>query len=177
VNGRRHEFLRKLQRFTANAMITGSALRNSGASGVVGCAQEFCAAVPLASLHRMHRSRYQEWLDARTRELRERFPADAQNWGPARKALNIFMRSAAYMGPLASEFQLERIVPFLEVPLDSHVACGLIKAPEGEGLLPAWKSIISLTADRNRMYQSVASNVARRMRVHRADLDVFFWRA
>jgi hypothetical protein len=38
---RNREFLAQLQRFTASAMITPSALRNVGAPGVVHCAQDF----------------------------------------------------------------------------------------------------------------------------------------
>lgn len=170
------EFLKQLQRFTASAMITASAVRKVGAPGAVERARTFCAELSLRGLRRMASPEYASWLDARTEQLRSSLPEGAQKWGSARKAINIFMRSATYTVPLAAEYRLERILPLLEVPLDSHVARGLHNTPEGSEL-PAWKSIVSLTEERNRAYQAVASLVARRMRIHRADLDVFYWRA
>jgi hypothetical protein len=168
------EFLAQLQRFTASAMITPSALRNVGAPGVVHCAQDFLAALSLRDLAGLNGERYRAWLDDQTERLRTRFPADAQKWGAARKAVNIFVRTAGYTTPLAEAYHLAPLLPLLEVPLDKDVATALGRTPEGADL-PAWVSIVSLTAERSRMYQDVASAVARRMNVHRADLDVYYW--
>jgi hypothetical protein len=117
------------------------------------------------------------WLDDQTKRLSTRFPAGAQKWGAARKAVNIFMRTAVYnvyTSPLAEAYQLAPFLPFLEVPLDKDVAIALRATPEGADL-PVWISIVSLTPKRSEMYQCVASCVARRMNVHRADLDAYYW--
>ena len=81
-----------------------------------------------------------------------------------------------HYAPVAVEYGLEQIVPYLEVPLDSQVATRLRGQPEG-ARLPAWKSIASLTEECSRAFQDVAARVACRMKVHRADLDVFYWAA
>jgi hypothetical protein len=170
------EFLKQLRRFTASAMISYSALRNQGASGVVQRARAFCTEVSLEDLRQLNGPEYASWLDLRTQELQRCFPRGARKWGPARKALNIFMRSISYTTPLAVEYELERILPHLEVPLDRDVGTRLRKEREG-ATLPAWESIISLTEARSQDFQDVAYRVARRMGVHRADLDVFYWGA
>jgi hypothetical protein len=168
------EFLAQLQRFTASAMITPSALRNAGAPGVVHCAQDFLAALPLRDLMGPTGERYLAWLDDQTERLRTNFPEGARKWGPARKAVNIFMRTAAYTAPLANAYELVPLLPFLEVPLDKDVATALGKTPEG-AKLPAWVSVVSLTTERSQIYQGTAARVARRLNVHCADLDVFYW--
>lgn len=170
----KREFLANLQRFTASAVITPSALRKVGAAGALHCAQDFLSALSLRDLARLNGERYLAWLDDQTERLRTRLPKGAQKWGAARKAVNIFMRTAVYTSPLAEEYHLAPLLPFLEVPLDKDVASALRVTAEGADL-PAWKSIVSLTPERSQMYQRVASCVARRMHVHRADLDVYYW--
>jgi hypothetical protein len=168
------QFLENLQRFTADAMISPSALRNVGAPGVMAIAQAYLAKLPLRGLSRLNGAQYQAWLDNHTETLRMSFPDSAQKWGAARKALNIFMRTAAYTLPLAAKYDLERVLPYLEVPLDKDVATALRNTSEGQEL-PRWVSIVSLTPEHSRLYQGAASRVAPSKRVHRADLDVYYW--
>ena len=172
------EFLKQLQRFTAYSMITASAVRNSGARGVLHIAQDFCAELPLRGLGRLNRTRYESWLDKTTDQLHRRLP-DGVGWGTARKVLNIFIRSAVYTAPLASEYDLSPLLAHLEVPLDSKVAGALKKATKPtspkDTSLPRWKSIKSLTPDISHLYQLAATKDARRKQVHRADLDVYYW--
>lgn len=168
------QFLNHLQRFTAKAMISSSALRNVGAPGVLPIAHAYLAELPLQNLKHLDAIQYQAWLDQQTEKLRISFPDKAQKWGAARKALNIFMRAATYTVPLAVEYHLECILPYLEVPLDKDVATALGNTAEGREL-PPWVSIVSLTAEMSRLYQDVASQVAQGKQVHRADLDVYYW--
>ena len=171
-NGR--DFILRLQGFTARSMVTHTALRNSGAPGVVDAAQEFLSVLRLRGLTRINGGQYLTWLDLQTDRLRNSLPIGAQKWGPARKALNIFMRSVAYTVPLSEEYGLESILRYLEVPLDKDVATALRKTPEG-AKLPRWISIVGLTPEKHQLYQHVAMKVARTKRVHRADLDVYYW--
>ena len=124
----------------------------------------------------MDAERYVAWLDEQTEQLCASFPPGAQKWGAARKAVNIFMRTAVYTSPLADAHQLAPLLPFLEVPLDKDVGSALQGTAEGRAAnLPAWVSIVSLEPERSRMYQSVATTVAERLGVGRADLDVYYW--
>jgi len=157
-------------------MISSSALRNQGARYVIRCAREYCTELSLNQFRRMNGALYANWLDAHTNRLVDYFPPRAKNWASARKALNIFMRSVAYTVPLAEAYELQRVVPYLEVPLDKDVATAMRKEPEGAAL-PAWDRIKTLTIAQSRSYQSVATSIARRKRVHRADLDAFYWAA
>jgi hypothetical protein len=109
------EFLKQLQRYTAEAAITPAAVRNQGAPGVARAARAYLATS-------------------------------------------------------------EKLLPMLEVPLDSHVAGRLRGKPEGREL-PRWKSVKRLGYKRSAGYQHVAQQIANRMNLRRADLDVYFWRA
>jgi hypothetical protein len=167
-------FLAKLQRFVAESMISHSALRNVGAAGAVQRARDFLALLSLRGLHRVKSAGYLSWLDSNTERLRLSLPPPAQRWGAARKAMNIFMRSVTYTTPLAEAYRLQHLLPYLEVPLDRDVAIGL-KMRQGN-TVAVWKSIVSLTPDIHRRYQRAAMCDAQERRVHRADLDVFYWR-
>jgi hypothetical protein len=173
MNQPKRTFLSQLQRFTAYSMITASAVRNCGASGTLHVAQDFCAELPLRRLARLNRIRYATWLDKTTDQLLTALPGGAR-WGTARKVINIFVRSAVYIVPLATEYDLASLLPFLEVPLDGKVAEAL-KRNANNTSLPRWRSIKSLTPDVSRLYQLAASKDARRKHVHRADLDVYYW--
>lgn len=76
---------------------------------------------------------------------------------------------------LCDEFKLTRIEPWLELPLDSHVAKGL-KRESGGATLPRWKTVIGLDAKTNRLYQEFASGVAKSKGVARIHLDLYYWR-
>ena len=102
-------------------------------------------------------------------------PQNAQHWGSARKFFNIYVRGALYNQYLCQHFDLSALEPWLEVPLDSHVAKGLRGEPEGKGL-PRWNTVIGLTRQDSDAYQAVASEVAERKGFARVHLDVIYWR-
>jgi hypothetical protein len=81
---------------------------------------------------------------------------------------------------LCAHYRLERIGPFLEVPLDSFVAKGLIAASNELGQtrrLPAWKTIKGLSREESDRYQAFASELAEERGHARIHLDVVLWGA
>jgi len=98
-------------------------------------------------------------------------------WGSARKALNLFLGDAAYHAILRKEYHLDQVEKYLEVPLDSQVANGLITLAEERNVnLPKWKTIRGLLPDESNLYQNFASLYAREIRCTRIQLDLLLWR-
>jgi hypothetical protein len=82
-----------------------------------------------------------------------------------------------YNADLRDHYELRRTRPWLEVPLDSHIAKGLrAEQPEGAAL-PRWPGVKYLTPKVSTVFQKVASAVAKRRGVCRVDLDAHYWRA
>jgi len=88
--------------------------------------------------------------------------------------LNIFLRNCAYNRFVCEEFGLDKLEPWMEVPLDSHVATGLKSEQEGAHLR-RWKSVIGLTRIDSDALQAVALKVAMRKGINRVHLDVHYW--
>ena len=98
-------------------------------------------------------------------------------WGSARKALNLFLGNAAYHAILRKKYRLDQIEKFMEVPLDSQVATGLISLAEERNVsLPKWKTIRGLLPDESNLYQSFASSYAKEFGCTRIQLDLLLWR-
>ena len=114
-------------------------------------------------------------LEIATSQLKDALPEGARKWGSARKFLNIFLRGCSYNKYLCSHYRLHVLEPWLEVPLDSHVAKGL-KRIAGRGNLPHWPGVIHLTPQDSGLFQCFASKAAKNDGVNRVDLDVKFWR-
>ena len=89
--------------------------------------------------------------------------------------MNLFLRDAVYNYDLCQQFDLWHLLSRLEVPLDKDVATALCSEPEGLSL-PRWPGIKRLSPVTSAAYQRVAGEVARRKRIHRVDLDVYYWR-
>ncbi|MGD0290726.1 MAG: hypothetical protein ABSC63_13855 [Candidatus Binataceae bacterium] len=160
------------QRRIANTSVTPSALRNQGAKGIVKGAREFLAEIEIERFAQAgDESSFRIELDRQTELLAEK----TGSWGAARKALNIFLCEAFFNRVLHSQYQLERIGPFLEVVLDNIVAWKLWEDARGE--LPRFKGIKWLTPEVSRQYQDFASRHARHcsldLRVH---LEILYWR-
>jgi hypothetical protein len=94
----------------------------------------------------------------------------------ARKALNLFMRSALYNHYLREAYRLQRVEAFLELPLDGIVARHIRGVVPSAGL-PYWKSMRALTPELSDQYQAVASELAERRGVARVHLDAYIWGA
>ena len=167
-----------LRRYVANVAITASALRKQGAAGFVSTAREFLANLDLKTLASVGPSEYPDWLETQTQALAAKFPIN--RWGPARKAINIFMVMASLNRFLCGEYALERFDDVLEVPLDGIVA-GKLRTYAREHKLfsekgfPEWESIKALDAVNSAKYQTIAQHIARELGIPRGRLDVALW--
>jgi hypothetical protein len=169
------EFLSRLQTRTAEAAIGASALRNQGAKGVVKAAREELAKTKLKSFAQFGSGQFLSTLNRTTETVKNALPTGAQNWGAARKAINLFLRDSVYNRDLSEMHGLKKIRRWLEVPLDRDVGSALRNEPEGKAL-PLWPGLKKLTPEVSGEFQAVATKVAKRKRVARVDLDVYFWR-
>ena len=79
-----------MQRWVATVALGASSLRNQGAKGVLGAAREHLASMNLKQFATPNEKRFRRALECETERLRRALPQGAQNWGPARKALNLF---------------------------------------------------------------------------------------
>lgn len=173
-------FLKQLQRRIAQAAIGPSSLRKQGASKVIARARTFVNQIDLAQVSALNAVTFVDWLDATTDALVNKLPSGARHWGSARKAVNLFLRDAVYNQDLALHFQLDKVRPWLEVPLDQHVRIGLRGLPEAKQLgrkLPGWTTIKKLTPEISAAYQQLACRDAENRGVCRVDVDVYYWRA
>ena len=171
--------IRDIQIRIANTSIGPSTLRGQGAKCVAKTAREYLANLDLTMLEDIDESRFCSWLDNETEELRRRFPEGAQNWGAARKALNVFLENAFYDRFLSKEYGLDRLEGTLEIPLDKQVAAGLKKDREKNRItcpLPNWDRIKTLTPEVSKRFQDCASEIARAKRTSRIFLDLEYWR-
>ena len=164
-----------LRRRTAELAIGNSTLRNQGARGVAKAARTFLANIDIKSFSVTSEQEFSATLDRATIALSQALPEGARNWGTARKALNIFLRDCLYNQFLCSHFAISHVHPWLEVPLDSHVAKGLRNTFEGN-TLPKWTTITGLKHELSDRYQEVAGKVAKKLGCNRVDLDIYLWR-
>lgn len=157
--------------------IGSSTLRNQGAAGVAKTAQEYLMKLDLSFLKGiLNEGEYAVFLDKHTEELKDLFPGQAKgNWGAARKAINVFIEEAFYNKYLNAEYNLEKLGPFLEIPIDSHVIKNMKKEIE-DGIIPKWSSIKSLKKEENHYYQLTAKKIADRKGKWRIFLDLDYWR-
>jgi len=160
----------------ANLSIGASTARHMGA-GTVKEARDFLGSLDIGSFVNDSEEALNQHLDTTTVEFGKELTC--KSWGAARKFLNIFLRGALYNRCLCDCYGLAILEPFLETPLDSHVATALrsrCNEEEGGLLLPPWGTIIRLEKDVSQKYQEVASRVARKKGVARVHLDVWYWR-
>jgi hypothetical protein len=170
------QFIELMQRYVANIAIAGSTLRNQGAEQVVERAREFLSHLDLSILHDTTPDGYAKQLDRWTEMLKNALPRGAQNWGTARKAVNVFMVQAFLNKHLAQEYGLHRLGQVMETPLDSQ-ATQRLRTLAGRSELPCWESIERLTPAVSQRYQAFASQLAIECDIPRACLDMMLWRA
>jgi hypothetical protein len=165
--------VRQMQSYVAETCIGASALRNSGGKGLLKRSRDFFKKLDLDRIPRRQEP-FEKWLNIKTRELCRKFPRRAQKFGTTRKALNLFLRSAAYNVLLNRKYSLEDLLPLLEVPLDSYAAKHL---QANDSSLPrAWSRLKRISPTEYAKYQKSASNLAQKWGICRADLDVYFYR-
>ena len=163
-----------IQTFLAESAIGAAALRGQGAPGVVKTARQFLARLDLLRFATRDRARFEKELDRQTERLRQAFPRGARNWGAARKALNLFLRDAHYNVFLSRRFGLEKIGPFLEVPLDGVVAKQM-RSLKGGRKLPRWKGVKYLTKEESNLRQLFLHDIAVSKGINRIHMDALLW--
>lgn len=164
-----------MQTRIANTSVGASTARGMGPKGTVSAAREFLANINLARFSVESEQHFLTELNRVTRLLRRYLREGAQYWGSARKFLNIFLRGVVYNRHLCRRYKLSQVEPWLEVPLDSHVASGLKQEPNSQEI-PRWKSVIGLDHVQNRAYQRFAADVAKAYGMCRIHLDLYYWR-
>ena len=149
-----HDYQRRL------TTIGATVLRNMGAPGMVAAAREFVTTMDLAALVLPTESTFLAKLDEQTKALEVALPARGSSSGAARKSLNLFLGEAYYHQFVCRAYGLERIAPWLEVPLDSQVAAFLRReAAERSVMLPAWLGVKWLTPTDSAYYQAFAASM------------------
>lgn len=168
--------LTAMQRYIAMVATTPSALRNLGARGLVRKSQEFLALIELKPLRNIDPAEYPGWLDRATKALEDSLQMGKYGYGPARKAMNIFMVMASLNRYLCGAFALDHLKDVLEVPLDNRVAKKLLKWARrtGQGA-PRWRSIKKLDPATSGKLQSLAGAMDSERRIPRGLLDVELW--
>jgi hypothetical protein len=164
----------------ASAAIGASTARRMLPQGTIPQVRTFLATK--VDLEGLTPSEYPQTLDDLTAGLRRRFPTGSRHWGPARKFLNIFSRDAAYNMYISPAYRLGRLIPKLEVPLDSEVAKGLKRDARELGLrrTKAWPGVKNLKREDSDTLQEIATQIAASGKygaTERVHLDVVYWRA
>jgi hypothetical protein len=142
----------------------------------------------LGSLSEIGRQPFKKKLDISTRALRDKVQSLSSSksasgfFGISRKVINIYLHNAFYNRYLCDEHQLDRLEPWLEVPIDSHVAKGLRKIARRKGVeIPESISgafrIWQLTPTTHEVWQELASEVARALGTQRVHLDAYLYRS
>lgn len=136
----------------------------------------FLASIDMWRLHARSHREFSTLLDVLTAELVKAMPKGRGGypaWGLARKGLNLFLRDAVGDRRLSARYGIERIIPWLELPLDSHTMNSLRGY---DPTLPPTPAIKRLTPDTSAAYQASASRLATASGLDaRVDLDVLLW--
>jgi len=170
---KKKDLVEQTQSFIAELSIGASALRNQGASGLIQCCRDFFKQIQFSKIP-TDQNEFATWLDTKTEELLAKFPEAAQNYGSARKGLNLFLRDASYNVILNRAYDLDRLIPLLEVPVDSFTANHLY---HHEPSLPRnWAGLKRVTSTQLEKYQEAAQCLADEWKINRVELDAFFYR-
>lgn len=163
------QFLRDLQEFLARYATLGGTFRGCPA-GTTQVVREYLAEIPLARFVDAGEDGFVDVLDSMTKELQKAMPG--QEWGFARKALNVFLRDCCYNRFTYDRYRLGAIEPLLEVPLDNIVAVAIIRK---ETVSAQWDSIGRLDPATSESMQAAAGRIAKNEGILRVHLDTAFW--
>ena len=168
------QFDSDMQGYMAVTTVGSSALRNQGSKGVIKAARTYHAGMGLSNFRVADEAAFLRELDSATEELKAGLPPGAQNWGAARKALNLFLRDTCYNRFLCEPHGPADSEEWMELPFDSLVA--LVLKRKGEcGELPPWPGLNGLTGEISSRFQSFAKQVANAQGISRVHLDMRLW--
>jgi len=77
---------------------------------------------------------------------------------------------------LNKQYSFNKIVKYLEVPLDSCTIKGIREDCKSDSI-PRWKGIKYLKPEDNKIFQNLAKDIAKRKGIARIHLDLIYWRA
>ena len=162
--------LKTVQHFTALDSVSASAVRGQ-MPGTKAAIEKYLAAIEFEGVSHLDYEGFSAWLDNHTKCIQRKLPARAGRvhpWGVARKSLNLFLRSCSYNYYLRTRYSIDKISPWLEVPLDSVVAKELRKWElekhpdlDTKDRLPRWKGLIHLEQPESDQYQGFARKCAK----------------
>jgi len=167
------KLVHQMQSYVAETCIGASSIRKQGGSGLIQAARDYFKSLDLAAIPK-EKGRFNTWLDEHTERLLLNFPDGTRKFGTARKALNLFLRSATYNCCLNQAFRLDAVLAVLEVPVDRYTAKHLLH--HDPTIAKKWVGLKTVTKEEHSKYQAVASALATQWEIYRVDLDVFFFR-
>ena len=170
------ELINLMRQRVASVSVGPSTARRMGPKGTIAAARAYLASLDLHRFAVHSEADFKAVLNRATHAFVKKMPRRAQYWGACRKFLNIFLRDVVYQKYLVEHYRLHAIEPWLEVPMDSHVAKRLRREAGGRTAVPPWRTVIGLDARTNTKYQKFASVVADRRGIKRVHLDVIYWR-
>lgn len=158
--------------------VTSSSARGQPV-GTIVAAQNYLSRVDLSTLGKLNDSAdFETVLGQWTTSLCRRL--ETKSWGHARKFLNIFLYMCSRDFEIRKQYRLNRFDKVLEIPLDRHVAEGLVAfercVAHGGRTKLTWTTIGALDEQKNAAFQAIASMLARQLNLHRAELDLKLWR-
>jgi hypothetical protein len=168
--------------------ITASAVRKQGPKGTKDTVQDFLCQPRLIERFSKAKDRdtFAKALDCETEALQKTLqqikpqPGQqyGQQWGIARKCLNIFLFECFLNRYLYAHYNLGNWKEWLEVPLDSLVGQGLRKDAKSFDIVapPAWNTIKDLCPEESEKYQNAAISIARKRNTSRVFLELIYWR-
>ncbi|MFO8012588.1 MAG: hypothetical protein R6X20_04690 [Phycisphaerae bacterium] len=168
-----------VQQYEAVSAVGTSAVRGQP-RGTADAVRTFLGeTMTLSDVPRRNRALFDKWLNNQTRRIQRRLPNPDRPWGIARKTLNLFLRSCFYNRLLCERYGLEKVGPWLEVPLDSVVAKGLrrhARKHDKPKALPKWLGLGGLTPAASRAFQEYALEYADSLGLPaRVFLDNYLW--
>ena len=170
-----HDFIIDLKKFTSVTAVTVQALRRQG-PGTIEHIQEYLNGLDLFQTKSIQsQDEFIYWLDKQTQALMTKCKI---RWGAARKALNLFLRACLYDKYLSTNFGLDRLETWLEIPLDQVIAGELrrdMKKIDGRCSLPSWCGVSNLKEEKSKQFQDYARKMAARNGLAPVHLDVNLW--
>src|SRR3974390_66210 len=118
---RKSKLINLIRHHDAIAVITPSASRGMVRKGGTEKVRKFLDRLHIASFNKP--AGFARSLDRATRRLAKRLPK--RRWGAARKFLNLYLRRITYNFHLRRAYNLSRIEPLLELPMDKYAVRGL----------------------------------------------------
>lgn len=170
-------WIEDIRKHLAIASVGNTTLMMQAGEGRVSRAQLFLIKkMQLNDISNLSESEFNKYLNTKTVALSKQLlrPDNQQpNWGAARKVLNIYFRLCSMNKDLNTHFRLNKIEPYLEVPLDNHI----VKKIASESKIKYSKTfkIKTLTKSENNKYQDLATILAGDKYLYRYELDILYW--